>query len=175
LLPIFTRLLADDDGSEPYSKDDSILLLLYIDNILIANSLNHQQEAEDIRYVLQCKYKMTDLGKARKYLGMHIKQNTSGIKILQQDYIQQMLVCFNMTNAINAQTPVDYHVDLYNKESNDKEVDVKHYLCIVGSLIYLSLRRRPDISYVVTTLSRFNSIPLEMHMIVAKRVLLYLK
>jgi hypothetical protein len=30
-----------------YSKDDGVLLLLYVDDILIANSPNHQQEAED--------------------------------------------------------------------------------------------------------------------------------
>jgi hypothetical protein len=52
---------------------------------------------------------------------------------------------------------------------------VKQYLRIVGSLMYASLGTRPDISYAVTTLSRFNSRPLEMHMTAAKRVLRYLK
>lgn len=80
-----------------------------------------------------------------------------------------------MTNAINAPTPLDYHVDLYNKECKDKELAVKQYLCIVGSLMYASLGTRADISYVITTLSRFNSRPLEMHMTAAERVLWYLK
>jgi hypothetical protein len=158
-----------------YSMYDGVLLLLYVDDILIANSPNHEQEVEDIRRALQCKYKMTDLGRARTFLGIHIEQSTAGIKIHQQGYIQQILARFNMTNAIKAPTRLDCHVDLYNKECKDKEVDVKQYLHIVSSLMYASLGTRPDISYAVTTLSRFNSRRLEMHMTAAKRVLRYLK
>jgi hypothetical protein len=80
-----------------------------------------------------------------------------------------------MTNAINASTPLDGNVNLYNEECEDKEADVKQYLRIVVSSMYASLGTRPDISYAVTTLSRFNSKPREMHMTAAKRVLGYLK
>jgi secreted Zn-dependent insulinase-like peptidase len=80
-----------------------------------------------------------------------------------------------MTNTINAPILLDCYVNLYTKERKDEEVTVKQYFYIVGSLIYPYLRTRPDISYVVVTLSRLNSRPLEIHIIVAKRVLQYLK
>jgi hypothetical protein len=38
-----------------YSEDDGVLLLLYVDDILIANSPEHVKEAEDIRQALQKK------------------------------------------------------------------------------------------------------------------------
>jgi hypothetical protein len=56
-------------------------------------------------------------------------------------------------DAVNASTPLDCNIDLYNTETTDKAVDTKEYLRIVGSLMYASLAVRPDISFVVTTLS----------------------
>jgi hypothetical protein len=55
-------------------KDDGILLLLYVDDILIANSPDHDDAAATVRKALQSKYKMTDLGQAQKFLGISIEQ-----------------------------------------------------------------------------------------------------
>ena len=57
----------------------------------------------------------------------------------------------------------------------DALVDQKTYLAIVGSLMYAALGTRPDISYVVGLLSRFNSDPRTRHLTAAKRVLRHLK
>jgi hypothetical protein len=89
-------------------------------------------------------------------------------------YIRQILTQFEMMNAINASTPLDCNIDPYNNVA-DKEVDVKQYLRIVDSLMYGSFGTRPDISFAVTTLSRFNSKPLKMHMTAAKYVSRYFK
>ena len=53
--------------------------------------------------------------------------------------------------------------------------DSKRYREIVGSLIYLMMSIRPDISWVVTRLSQFLSKPLQCHWITLKHVLRYLK
>jgi len=60
----------------------------------------------------------------------------------------------------------------------EKELDkdrVKHYQAIIGSLMYAALATRPDISYAVAALCRYNSCPFTSHMTAAKRVLQYLK
>ena len=49
------------------------------------------------------------------------------------------------------------------------------YQAIVGSLMCIALATRPDISYAVSALSRYNSRPLASHLTAAKRVLHYLK
>ena len=57
----------------------------------------------------------------------------------------------------------------------DGPADQKDYLAIVGSLMYAALGTRPDISYAVGLLSRYNSDPRTRHLTAAKRVLRYLK
>ena len=53
--------------------------------------------------------------------------------------------------------------------------DARKYREIVGSLIYIMIGTRPDLSYVVTKLSQHMSKPSEAHFNAAKRVLKYLK
>ena len=49
------------------------------------------------------------------------------------------------------------------------------YLTIIGSLMYLMLETRPDITYAVGTLSRFNAKPKLAYWEAAKRVLRYIQ
>jgi hypothetical protein len=84
-----------------YTEDDGILLLLYVDDILIANSPDHEDATANIRNALQSKYKMTDLRQARKFLGINIEQTTDCIRIHQESYICQILTRFEMMDAIN--------------------------------------------------------------------------
>jgi hypothetical protein len=63
-------------------------------------------------------------------------------------------------------------------ERGEKELhkeSVKHHQAIVGSLMYAALATRPDISYAVAALCRYNSRPFTSYMTAAKRVLQYLK
>jgi hypothetical protein len=41
--------------------------------------------------------------------------------------------------------------------------------------MYAAIATRPDISFCVTVLSRYNSMPLQMHLTAAKRAIRYLK
>jgi hypothetical protein len=53
--------------------------------------------------------------------------------------------------------------------------DVTTYRSIVGSLNYLAVNTRPDLSFVVSVLSRFMQSPTEDHLKVAKHALRYLR
>ena len=81
-----------------------------------------------------------------------------------------------MEGCHGALSPMDPNVRLSNENCEDKRVtDHKQYLSIVGSLMYAALGTRPDLSYCVTALSRYNATPLKMHLTAAKRALRYLK
>jgi len=71
----------------------------------------------------------------------------------------------------------DVKLDLADNQV-EKELDkdsIKHYQAIVGTLMYTALATRPDISYAVAALCRYNSHQFTSHMTAAKRVLQYLK
>ncbi len=61
--------------------------------------------------------------------------------------------------------------------SEDYVSPEKHlvYRSIVGKINYLAVVARPDLAFVVSSLSQFLSRPLESHLIAAKHVLRYVK
>jgi hypothetical protein len=53
----------------------------------------------------------------------------------------------------------------------DKEIDQQFYLSIVGSLMYMALRTQPNISFSLSSLSRFNINPKTRHLMAARESL----
>ena len=71
-----------------------------------------------------------------------------------------MLKKYGMQEAYNIDSPIDCNVDLeIKKNDKDRSTNQKEYLAIVGSLMYTALGGRPDISYAVKLLSRYNIDP----------------
>jgi hypothetical protein len=145
--------------------------VLYVDDILIAcDQLNSVGAA--VKQQLKERYKMKDLGRVRRFLGIEVDEN---FNISQTSYIEAILRRFRMENAKSATSPMDPNVRLDNPRCDDKEAPKTLYLSMVGSLMYAALGTRPDLAFCVTSLSRYNSRPLAMHLTAAKRALRYLK
>ena len=78
-----------------------------------------------------------------------------------------MLDCKAMT------TPMTNSLKLLNDDTSEA-VDVTLYRQIIGSLMYLT-NTRPDICFVVNTLSQYLVNPKQVHLVGAKHVMRYLK
>ena len=70
-------------------------------------------------------------------------------------------------------TPMDSNLKLLADDSSEL-VDVTHYRQIIGSLMYLS-NTRPDICFVVNTLSQYLVQPRWVYLVATKHVMRYLK
>jgi len=152
-----------------------VLLLLYADDLLIAHN-GIEGRGHQIKQLLQKKYKMCDLGAAKRFLGIEIdRTEDGGFSICQRGYINTIIRQFGLMDAKPAKSSLDPQTDLANTCCEDKLVNRKEYLSMVRSLMYTALGSRPDIAFSVTVLSRYNVQPLEMHVTTAKRVLRYLK
>ena len=66
-------------------------------------------------------------------------------------------------------------MSLEKDDGVSKRVDPTTYQSIIGGLMYAATATRPDISYSVSMLSKFNSSPSEAHLTAAKRIIRYLK
>jgi hypothetical protein len=55
-----------------------------------------------------------------------------------------------------------------DKEKNEKNVDIKQYRGMIGSLLYLTASR-PDIMFSVCLCARFQSCLKESHLVAVKR------
>jgi hypothetical protein len=152
---------------------DGTALILYVDDILIAyDQLNSKSVGAAVKQQLRERFKMKDLGRVRRFLGIEVDEN---FNLSQTSYIGAILRRFRMENAKSATSPMDPNVRLDNPRCEDKEANKTLYLSMVGSLMYAALGTRPDLAFCVTSLSRHNSRPLAMHLTAAKRALRYLK
>ncbi|KAK9668714.1 hypothetical protein RND81_13G080700 [Saponaria officinalis] len=118
------------------------------------------------------RFEMTDLGLMNFFLGMEVHQ-AEGIFISQTKYAREILKRFKMENCKSVSTPLVVNEKL-SKDDGSKEVDLKQYRSLVGSLLYLTVTR-PDLMFATSLLSRFMSKPSEVRMGTAKRVLRYQK
>lgn len=160
-----------------YLHPNGLIVLLYVDDILIAYRKENTASANWVKKSLGLKFKITDLGPAQLFLGIEIERNRERkeISIRHERFIRTILRRFDLTNSHPVLCPLDTNVRLDQIDCVDKNTDVKEYLSLVGSLMYAAIGTRPDISYAVTSLSKFNSNPLLMHRTAAIRVLRYLK
>jgi len=156
-----------------------MLLLYYIDDMLLAYTPTAAKEADEIKMALAATYKITNLGTAHQFLSIEIHYKTDGsISLAQRVFIDTILKRFHMEAAHGAATPLNNKVklDLAEEEGErEGEVDPELYQAIVGSLKYIALATRPDISFAVAALSRYDSRPFARHLTAGQRVLRYLK
>lgn len=113
------------------------------------------------------------MNKARYFWGIEIDQTEKGIFISQWKYSSDLLKEYNMNNSRVLRLPMDPS----NKLTADSGVQLQSatgYQQLIGKLIYLTITR-PDICFVVDTLSQFMQSLTSAHMEAAKRDLRYLK
>jgi hypothetical protein len=72
---------------------------------------------------LKTKYKMSDLGKARCFLGLKINRDENGISLSQETYIDTMIKQFGMENSHTVSNPLDPDVRLEYEEYEDNPAD----------------------------------------------------
>eukprot|EP00253_Pinus_taeda_P036571 PITA_36571 len=113
------------------------------------------------------------MGLLRYFLGIEVDQNENGIFISQARYVNEVLGRFNMQECKAAITPTVMGLKL-SKEDSSKDFDPSLCKSIVGSLMYFTATR-PDITFVVSIISRFMERPKEAHWQAAKRILRYVK
>ena len=157
-----------------------IILLLYVDDMLVAGSCF--QEINRLKQQLATVFAMKDLGAARQILGMRISRDMAQrtLRLSQAEYIERVLRRFNMQSAKAVGTPLGSHFRLSQGQSpkGDAEIDYMAkvpYASAIGSLMYAAVCTRPDISHAVGVVSRFASNPGKEHWEAVKWVMRYLR
>lgn len=151
-----------------------LLALVYVDDILVA--YHHDADLQYLQKGLQEDFDVKDLDEARYSLGIEIERGKDYIKISQTGYINEVIRRFGMENSNPVKTPTDPCTKLDRSTNNkDKGQERQPYRELVGALNYLAVGTRPDLAYIVSSLSQFNSCHEKQHWIAAKRVLRYLK
>src|SRR6201994_664877 len=169
-----------------------LVVVMYVDDILfMGNDANLLMEK---KRMFMKKWECRDLGPVSEYLGMKIVRDRSKrtISIDQIKYAKKVVARFGQNNCNDVTTPLPggYHPQnftlvreiLYDKwevetrkEPKATPQQLQKYQSIIGSLMYLTLGTRPDITYAVIVMSQFMANPTEEHINKALHIVKYVK
>lgn len=157
-----------------YTKKEGsefLIIAVYVDDLLVTGS--SVSNIMKFKKVMNREFEMSDMGKLSYYLGIEVKQGSTGTELKQTAYARKLLEKADMAEC----NPVKYPMEpkeMLNKDGNGKAVNETKYRSIVGGLRYL-VNTRPDLAYAVGVVSRYMERPTIMHYNAAKRILRYIK
>ncbi|GJX66278.1 copia protein [Tanacetum coccineum] len=156
-----------------------VIIAVYVDDL---NIISTSKEINEVVVQLKKEFEMKDLGKTKYYLGLQIEHMPNGILVHQSNYTKKVLKCFNMDKAKSLSTPMvgrSLNVDNDSFRPCEEDEDVLGpetlYLSAIGALMYLTNCTRPDISFAVNLLARFNSSPTKRYWNGIKLIFRYLR
>lgn len=165
-----TQSLADTCIYTRNSRDSRVVLLVWVDDILIAAST--ESLLVEMKDMLKRRFNMTDLNGLLWFLGIQFKYSYGKITMDQSYYLKKVLLKYDMESCKPRSTPSEQKLCF----SSGLEIrDVTKYREMVGSLIYAMVCTRPDLCWVVTKLSQFLDRPTIEHHTAMKHVLRYIK
>ncbi len=138
---------------------------MYVDDLLLLGP--DMDDIQELKKEFHKRFEMTDLGPCKQFLRVQITRDRfiRTIRLSQLDNLNKVLQEHGMEDskllatpikeelmlpALNKQTPVDPHL-------------LQQYQLAIKSLMYAMVYMRPDLAYVVSKLSQFNSNPKEVH------------
>ena len=171
----FTASEADPGLFIGHFKSGTVYLLVYVDDILVAG-----KSAADIQHVkdrLTKVFKVRDLGEAKYFLGMSLDRDRQAktLKMRQERLSTELVNRYGMKESKTKSVPMSTSTKLEPAtEDNLLDREAYPYSELVGSLLYLSVCTRPDISQAVGVLARYMAKPSMEHWTAAKGVLRYI-
>lgn len=168
----FVQSVADPGLFVLHTKDDIVYLLVYVDDLLIA--ARHLSTVNMVKDKLLASFDCRDLGPATQFLNIHITRNRQAgtVKITQHLASKELVDRFGLSSAHPRQVPLSPGTQL-KTGGEPLDVALHPYAELVGSLLYLTVCTRPDLSQAVGALARYMAKPTVDHWNAAKGVLRY--
>lgn len=150
------------------NESSTLFLAIYVDDGLILG--NDEEQINILIQKLTTNFEIVSCKNPTSFLGIEICKGKDSIKLSQSKYISEILDDFGLENMKPVSTPM-----IYNPSTDDTCLNkVFPYRELVGTLLYVSNKTRPDISYAVGYCSRKLDKPSERDVGNIKRILRYL-
>ncbi|KAJ9544189.1 hypothetical protein OSB04_023896 [Centaurea solstitialis] len=148
-----------------------MVIQIYVDDIIFGST--SRELCKKFETVMTEEFKISMMGEINFFLGLQVRQFSDGIFINQSKYIFDLLKKYDMSGCISIGTPMATGNSL-GPDHEGKDVDLRNYRSMVGSLIYLTASR-PDIMFATCVCARYQAKPKESHLAAVKRIFRYLK
>lgn len=154
------------------NEEGTVLLAIHVDDGIIISS--DEKATTKLLTKLKSHFEITVDMMPISHLGIQISKSERGICLHQTSYAEQVLKKYNMDDCRMVATPMDSSKQVQNHPRKHEPTNFQ-YRQVVGSLLYLSNKTRPDLSYSVNFASRHIQNPTEEDITKVKRILRYLK
>jgi hypothetical protein len=153
-----------------------VYLLVYVDDLLIATQTKERMAR--VKRELMDLFDIRDLGPASHFLGMTVSRDRSSrtLSVSQSTMARDIVSRFGMSDSRPRSIPFDVGLKLTPATDELELLDTSSlpFAEVVGSLLYIAVCTRPDLSYAVNTLARYMSKPTKLAWDAALSVLRYL-
>jgi hypothetical protein len=166
----FTKSEADPNLYLIQVGEDPLILVLYVDDLFLTGA---EKLIASCKRDLASEFEMKDIGLMHYFLGLEVWQQPGEIFLGQGKYAVEILRRFGMMDCKSMTTPMITNLKKLGASDSDL-VDPTMYRQLIGSLMYL-VNTRPNICFVVNTLSQFMVESRQVHWVAAKHVLRYLR
>jgi hypothetical protein len=157
-----------------------VFMVLYVDDILLIK--NNIPMMEVIKSSLKKSFSMKDLGEAAYILGIKIYRDRSKrlIGVSQEAYIDKILNGFNMQDSKKCFMSMSHGITLSKKQcptnpDEQERMRVVPYASAIGSIMYVMICTRLDVSYALSATSKYQSNYSDAHWIIVKNIQKYLR
>jgi hypothetical protein len=172
-------------GLKPLHSDSCLLVgknlfvFVYVDDLIVAGK--YESDINKLYEELAKNFPVKDLGFPEKVLGIEITKILKNdgkfeLFIHQKSYAESLIEKFAEDMKMIRTTPVDHVLETVNPgEEVLNSAHHKLYQQIVGSILYLAVCTRPDLSYCSSILGKFSAAPTFNHLKAAYNSLAYIK
>lgn len=152
------------------TEDGELILAIYVDDgIIIGKNL---LQIQTVLEKLKTRFEIKVYSELKTFLGIEIEKLEDGITLKQSSYAEEILRRYRMTDAKSVKTPIETTSDI--KSETENKNSAFPFREVIGSLLYLTNKTRPDMTYAVNYNSRFVENPSATDITNVKRVLKYL-
>jgi transposase InsO family protein len=152
----------------------------YTDDVFGAS--NNDEEEERRKKEIGGVWEIKDVGENEYFLGMRVQQDLElgTIRLTQRPYWEHVLNRFRLEHITPRNTPLPIGINLDSNsspktDSERKVMDDKPYRSVLGSVMWGQLATRPDLSFPVSLLARFQANPGIDHWNALTHVIGYIK
>lgn len=149
-----------------------LFIIVHVDDLLVIGT---KSDVEDAKRTIKALFDVKDMGAAQVFIGLEIRRDreNKALWLGQTAYIAATLQTYGMGTANSRVAPLDAGTRL--DATGIQYEDATRYRALVGTLLYMSTKTRPDIAHAVGMLSRYMNAPTKQHWDASKQVLRYLK
>lgn len=147
-----------------------VIIRVYVDDLLMLGT--DDESIETIVNEITCYFILTET-RDKNFLNIKIEETEGRIELSQELYIDTILDKYGLLNCNNVKIPLEVQQNLDEYEDSPKVNQTKFQM--IGSLMYLSVGTRPNITHAVSMISQYNNDPRQIHLIDLKCIFRYLK